>query len=93
MEEQEEEWDLVLPMIPSPSTLTPGAGEGEAGFELQKEMPNCLPCYLGRKRDIDIDALVLICHLDHLGPAQLSPSATSAQPNLHELASRGHHMA
>jgi len=29
----------------------------------------------------------------HLGPAQLIPSATSAQPNLYELANRNHNMA
>ncbi|KAH0561971.1 hypothetical protein GP486_003322 [Trichoglossum hirsutum] len=34
-EEKESEWDFILPEIPAPPALTPGAGEGDDGFSLQ----------------------------------------------------------
>jgi hypothetical protein len=33
-ENEEREWDFILPEIPPPLTLTPGVGEGQEGFDL-----------------------------------------------------------
>jgi hypothetical protein len=64
---------------------------------LRKEDAELLVSLFRKERkDIYIDTLDppgclrLPCCLRHLGPAQLSPSATSVSPNLYELANGGH---